>query len=436
MLRAENISPVMSPSNSNAPFMRNPPQRKNGFFRRWKSSELLLLGGLTLLGCLILTIHLLTWGVSFWEEANRHVEGVCTVQKLYLHQRKDNQGEVFYRPEIQIDYLVGGVMRSARAFDRSTMTEDQGFVYSRRAAEELLLQFQTGGQYPCWFRADDPGFVILRKNTASFWGWWFLLIPVTLIVFGLGGLFWQARSRSESKERRSIDSRRKTLYPTVPESHRINESPGTELAFRLPLAFFPVFQTITGLTLAIFWNLISWFVFLYILSIRRTTADFWLAILFGLIFCGTGFVFLPWFIHRVRTAFGAGRTILEISDHPIVPGRKYRFALLQNGVLTAYHYNVVLSCEEVTRYRQGTDTLTHRKEVFRLPLFSKDDLLVPAGETRREEFFLKIPIGTMHSFTSEFNQINWKIIIDIETKGKTHLQRECPLVVLPHSLPD
>ena len=428
---------VLNQSNTNeAQAMQSPPSKRNGFFRQWKSSELLLLGGLVLLGCLILAIHLLTWGVSFWEEANRHVEGVCTVRKLYLHQRKDNRGEVFFRPEIEIDYSVGGAIRTARAYDRSTMTEDQGFVYGRAAAEEMLLCYETGRRYPCWYRADNPSFVILRKNTASFWGWWFLLIPVTLIGFGLGGLFWQARRRSVSKEKRSVDSRRASLFPTVPESQRINESPGTELAFRLPLAFFPVFQTITGLTLAIVWNLISWYLFFYIFSIRQTTADLWLAILFGLVFCGTGLVFLPWFLHRVRTAFGVGRTILEISDHPIVPGRKYRLALLQNGFLSARHYDIFVLCEEVTRYRQGTDTVTHHKEVFRLPLFTKADLLVPAGETRREEFFLKLPIGAMHSFTAEFNQINWKIAIDIEVQGKTHLKRECPLVVQPHTVPD
>lgn len=401
----------------------------------WKLSELFLLGGVVLLGLLILFIHLLTWGRSVWEDARRSAETTCVVQKLYRHSRSDNQGVLYYRPEIQVEYSVGTKSYTRRIYDRTTLTEDQGFVYSLPMVEEILLRYKIGESYRCWYSVDRPEMAILQKNR-SFWGWWFLLIPITQIAFGVGGLIWRGVGRSQSREKRSLAQRRKNLFPTVPETQRINESPGTELAYRLPLAIIPTLQTAVGLSLAILWNMIAWYVFFYILSLRRDWADFWLAILFGALFCGAGLIVLPWFIRRIRSAFGAGTTILEISDHPVYPGRKYRLALMQSGRLDALRYDLFVVSGETARYRQGTDTLTHQKEVFRLPLLSKSDFSVARGETVREEFFLKLPIGAMHSFQAENSQIFWKIVIEIDVRGGGQLRRECPLVVLPFSPPE
>lgn len=411
----------------------SPESKRERFIWRWRLSELLLLGGIVLLGVLILTIHLLTWGKSLWLEARRCDETRCTVMKLYRHSRRDNAGGLFYRPEILIEYEAAGTLRRRLAYDRTTLTEDQGFVYTMSEADAILLRYKIGGRYRCRYSVDDPDAVVLEQDGRSFWGWWFLLIPGTLIVFGTGGLIWRGIGRLASKEKLNVVQRRTTLYPTVPETLRINDSPGTQLSYRLPLAFFPVLQTVIGLLLAILWNVVAWFVFLYILSIREDSADVVLAVLFGLIFCGTGLLFFPWFVRRFKAAFGIGPTLLEISNHPIFPGRNYRLALMQSGRLNASAYRVFVLCHEIARYRQGTDTLTNQKEVFRQSLFVKNDWTVPVGETASEEFFLKLPIGAMHSFAAENNRVLWRIVIDIEVKPGLTLRRECPLVVMPFS---
>lgn len=413
--------------------LAGPESKREKYFWRWKLSELLLLGGIVLLGVLILTIHLLTWGKSVWAQANRYDRTTCTVLKLYRHSRRDNAGGLFYRPEVFIEYQAAGALHRRLAYDRTTLTDDQGFIYSQAEADAILLEYKIGGRYHCRYRVDDPDQVILKADGGSFWGWWFLLIPGTLIGFGAGGLIWRGIGRLASKEKLSIAQRRTTLFPTVPETLRINDSPGTQLSYRLPLAFFPVLQTVIGLLLAILWNAVAWFVFFYILSMGESVCDTVLAIAFGIVFCGTGLVFLPWFVRRFRAAFGIGATLLEISDHPIFPGRNYRLALIQSGRLEAASYHVFVLCDEIARYRQGTDTLTNHKEVFRHPLFSKTDWHIPAGETASEEFFLKLPIGAMHSFAAENNRVLWRIVIEIEVKPGLSLRRECPLVVMPFS---
>lgn len=398
----------------------------------WNWPELLLLGGILSLGIAILLIHLLTWGIPAWRQSRRLVRGECAAEKLYVHNRPDENGQIGYRPEILIRFSANGKEYRLRAYDRLTLTEDEGFYYDRAGAERMAKEFRVGESYPCWFRPDDPTAVIIKKDSV-FWGWLFLLIPVSLTVFGLFGLIWQAKKRSVSREKFVKPQSHKERYPTVPTSGEINESPGTDLTYRLPTVFSPVIETAFGVILAILWNGVSWWTFFYVLSVRADRLDLLLAILFGVIFCGTGLASLIWFCWRFQSILHTGTTILEISDHPIVPDRKYRVALRQSGSLFARLYRIDIVCDEIARYRQGTDTLTNQKEVFRLPLFAKSDFLIPRGETFREEFFMKLPLGAMHSLSTESNLIRWKIVVEIKTKKAGTIKRESPIVVLPYS---
>ena len=398
----------------------------------WNGPELLLLGGILTLGVVILLIHLLTWGIPVWKETHRFVRGQCVAEKLYLHKRTDGQGDLSYRPEIFIRFSHNGHNFGIRAFDRLTLTENEGYFYNRPEAEAALREYHVGQTYPCWFLPDDPRTVILKKDPVI-WGWLFLVVPVSLVVFGLSGLIWQARRRGISREKLVKPQGHKARYPTVPTVMEINESPGTELAFRLPIVVSPIIQNGVGVILALLWNAVSWSTFLYVLSVRADNLDLGLALLFGLIFCGAGLVCLGWFSWRLISILRTGTTILEISDHPIVPDRKYRIALRQNGGLFARRYRIDVVCDEVARFRQGTDTLTNQKEVFRLPLFERTDFLIPSGETFREDFFMKIPFGAMHSLSTEFNQILWKVVIEIKMKKTGTITRESPLVVMPYS---
>ena len=85
----------------------------------------------------------------------------------------------------------------------------------------------------------------------------------------------------------------------------------------------------------------------------------------------------------------------------------------------------------MTRYTKGTDVLTNKKEVLRFPLFERIDFHVPSGETFCEEFFMKVPLGAMHSFISDSNEIRWKISVLIKTGRTGTILREAPIVVVP-----
>ena len=152
------------------------------------------------------------------------------------------------------------------------------------------------------------------------------------------------------------------------------------------------------------------------------------------IFCGVGLVLLIAVFHRILLTFAIGPTLLEISDHPIYPGRRYRLLLLQSGVLRFRELVVAIVCVEIARFHQGTDTITSRKEVFRQPLFSRTDFETTASVPLEQEFFLQLPLGAMHSFRRENNEIQWRIDVFAQLVGWPDIHRDCQVIVQPHGI--
>lgn len=397
--------------------------------------ECLLWGGMFSLGVLILVVHLTTWGTQVCEESGEWVEHRCVVKNVFIVSRSDSRGVRRYRPEVRIEYTVGNLTRLVQTYSRATLTKDGGFVYTREGALAAIKDYRPGQEAVCQYRKDDPSQVVLERPSLV-WGWIFLVTPVTLIIFGGTALVCLFLHRSRSQEGQAVFLQRggHSLYPTLPDKQLINESPGTDLAFRLPVLYFPTFQFVVVSLMMILWNGISWTIFVFLVSNRESIWDLVLSLLFCLVFCGAGLAFIPWIVALFRTAFSAGTTILEISDHPVVPGRKHRLSLNQYGRLKALSYRISVVCEEVARYRQGTDTITNQKEVFRQTIFSRDHFEIPSGQSVDEILFLKLPIGVMHSMESEHNEIRWTIVVEIEFEEGRKYDRQCPLIVFPYTL--
>jgi len=149
------------------------------------------------------------------------------------------------------------------------------------------------------------------------------------------------------------------------------------------------------------------------------------------LFLGIGFV-LYWVVARqLWVTFRVAPTLLELSDHPIYPNRKYRILLHQDGTLQFEHLTVDLVCEEIARFHQGTDTVTNRHDVFRQTIFSRSDFSTTPESPLHEEFFLHLPEGAMHSFRWKNNEVTWKLEFTASLVGWSELRRDCPIVVRP-----
>jgi hypothetical protein len=183
------------------------------------------------------------------------------------------------------------------------------------------------------------------------------------------------------------------------------------------------------------WNAVSWGILLYSLYYStQSVMDIVYCIVFGLIFCGFGLFLFVMVLHYLMTLFGVGPTILEISDHPVLASRRFRIMLIQYGAFRVQEFEVSLLCEETARFRQGTDTVTNRKEVYRQRLMHRRDFETDSSTPMQHEFVIRLPAGAMHSMRSEHNEVNWKIVVRAKLHGWLDLYRESPIVVHPAAI--
>lgn len=154
---------------------------------------------------------------------------------------------------------------------------------------------------------------------------------------------------------------------------------------------------------------------------------------FGVLIC-----LLPpasWSIYRfVRQLFklaGLGPTQLEISAHPVIPAESVKLLLTQPGRLRLTLLEVLLVCEEEATYDQGTNIRTERNHVFEQRLFRKRGISVKPNEPFQDEFEFELPRGTMHSFKSANNRVQWKIVVHARAKGWPEFERNFVISVHP-----
>jgi len=408
--------------------------------------ELYIFCTIFLVGFVFFWLHGIAWVLPQWKMLSESVAVDCTVLEVRIEERSE-EAATLYRPEIRIKFAANEETIVLWTYNADTLTQSGGFSTNRKIAEKVTSQFEVEKSYTCWYHPNSPEKAVLKRET-SVWGWYFLAIPICLMLLGTCGILWSFRGFRGSEERQAafnvksktspfalIGGTSPTLYPTVPDFRIINESPGTSLAFRLPATSLPSIRLIVLTVFTVLWNTIAWTILVW--SLYHSSGAWYellYSAMFGLVFCGFGLLFAIWILRDLLTAFGIGPTLFEISDHPIYPGRKYRLLVVQTGMLRFRSLSIALVCEEIARFRQGTDTITSRKEVYSQPLFFREDFETSHNEPLRQEFFMRLPHGAMHSMTLEHNEIAWKIVLNANLLNWPELHCECPVVVLPYAV--
>lgn len=142
---------------------------------------------------------------------------------------------------------------------------------------------------------------------------------------------------------------------------------------------------------------------------------------------------VAWSVYRfflkflVFVAFGPSR--LEISQYPLAPGQTVQLSLRQPGQMRLHLLEVVLLCQEVVTYSQGTNVRTETRNVVEQRLFRQRG--IAAAEPFQCEFEMAIPRDAMHSFSADSNRIQWKIIVSASVRGWPRFERAFPIIVQP-----
>ena len=402
---------------------------------RW--GEALAFLTILIVGIVIFILQLWTWAVPQLTLYEEFVPSRGTVFDQRIAEQTFGT-EVRYRPEVLLEHTVEGKNYRVWTFDYLTLQPEGGFSAHRELAESALEPFPVGRRTTCWYRINHPEQVIVVWEI-SIWGWFLLLLSFSLIVLGAVALPQAFRLLAVSKERQAAlltlpkaAGKSPADWATIPDIRSINESPGTHLSYRLPLGHRPIFPLIGQTLFATAWTIIALVILIQSLfAPSGSSTDYFLGIVFRGLFCGVGIV-LYWVVARqLWITFRVAPTLLELSDHPIYPNRKYRILLHQDGVLQFQNLTVDLVCEEIARFHQGTDTVTNRQDVFRQTLFSRTDFSTTTEAPLHEEFFLYLPEGAMHSFRQKNNEVAWKLEFVATLAGWSELRRDCPIIVRP-----
>jgi hypothetical protein len=272
-------------------------------------------------------------------------------------------------------------------------------------------------------------------------------LSVAAIITGGASLILRLMRLGASSERRSAMASRAgaiemigptsedvAKLPSVPRGTSLTDSPGERLTYRLAAETSQA--GIAGpATLALLWSTV-WFVLLAVVVL-----GFWYGrprwIVAGLLvpFAAVGVWSFRFFLAQLRQHAGVGPTIVEISDHPLYPGKQYRLFVSQMGRLKLKRLTVQMTCEEETFYRQGTDVRVERYEAFTQLLLKERDVLVDPQAPWEQQLVLDLPPNVMHSFVGTHNAIRWKIVVFGESHPWPSFCRSFPVVVHPPGLP-
>lgn len=276
-------------------------------------------------------------------------------------------------------------------------------------------------------------------------GWWLMvLVMSSFVAIGGAGLIRTALRVGASAERRGAMARqaadldivhetvpRPRNYPTVPPYDGLTNSPGIELAYRLPQSSTPGWRLLATTIFAWSWTAVASVLAVWAIQGHVAGRPDWFLTAFLVPFVAVAaWAMRLWLLH-FWIDNGMGLTTVEISDCPLVPGRTYQVAIAQHGHIAVQSLELWLACEEEATFRQGTDIRTEIRRVYEERLWSHCDFRIEPVEPFQATAALPIPPTAMHSFQSAHNSINWKLIVRGEVARWPQFERSFPLVVYP-----
>ncbi|MFM7845020.1 MAG: hypothetical protein ACKPEY_12420 [Planctomycetota bacterium] len=279
----------------------------------------------------------------------------------------------------------------------------------------------------------------------SGFGFWLLvLVEVSFVLIGGGGLIYTILRVGTSVERRSSLARRAANleliseaivtprdYPTLPSDANLTNSPGIKLAYRLPTEQSPLWHFTAAAVFGVLWNGLS--IGLLLLAINRHLQQRpdWLLTFMCVPLAIVAFWSVRYLYQQIVLLTVVGPTIVEIGEHPLRPGQYCPLFLSQGGQDTFESLRLALVCEEEATFRQGTDVRVEHCRLADIPICSQAMIKVESGKPYEHDDDFCVPRYAMHSFQSPHNRVLWYLEVIGKPAGRAEFIRRFPLVVYP-----
>ena len=184
----------------------------------------------------------ITWLiVPEWRANHDFVETTCKIVERRIVEVPSANGAL-YQPDVKIAYEVGGRTNVLYTLDIHHFDARPALLSSREEAKAAMDRFADGATVPCWYDPANPEVAVVVRGY-HWWVWLALLIPVSFVAIGLGGLGYSALYWGKSVERRAAAVRKlpapelfdlpatgDARFPYVPDCGDITSSPGTRLS--------------------------------------------------------------------------------------------------------------------------------------------------------------------------------------------------------------
>jgi hypothetical protein len=274
--------------------------------------------------------------------------------------------------------------------------------------------------------------------------WLLIMVTASSVILGGSGLIWTVLRVGTSIERRSAMARRATdndfvhaaaprprNYPTLPPFDGLTNSPGIELAYRLPTSQTAGWRLLATTIFAMLWNFVVCLLTVSAVSNHLAGRHEWLLTAVLLPFWVVCYWSVRAFLQLLVANSGMGQTTVEISDLPFMPGREYQAVVGQHGHVLMKSLEASLVCEEEATFTQGTDIRVEAREVYRQMCLSRCDFRVEPGVPFTAVCGIAVPPTAMHSFQSPHNVVRWSFVVRGEPETWPAFERRFPLVVYP-----
>ncbi len=373
-----------------------------------------------------------------WRANHRFLETQGVVLQKRIGEEHSKNATV-YRAELLLEYEAEDQTHESWSYTDVT----GGYSSGRDAKQAMLDRYEIGTAYPCWYDPAKPTTVCLSRGY-DWLTWTLLLLPLTFIAVGGGGILYQFLNWSTSVERRlamvqrvqhmeffESDGEHVRELPAVPREANMSNSPGTTLAYRLPISVAPGWALAVLMAACLFWNgMVALFVTIAVNGHLRGQPE-WFLTLFLVPFVLVGIGLVWYTITQLLIFTGVGPTLVEISAHPLAPAGEYEVFVSQSGRLTLDCLSVLLVCEEQATFQQGTNSRTETCPVYEHEVFRREGFEIQHGLPFEAQTRMRVPACAMHSFKSTHNEVRWKLIVKGDVRGWPNYAREFPLLVYP-----
>jgi hypothetical protein len=274
--------------------------------------------------------------------------------------------------------------------------------------------------------------------------WLTIMVTSSFVLTGATGLIWTVLRIGTSAERRSAIAQRAAGldllsealprprdYPNVPSHEGLINSPGIELAYRLPPSQSPGWRLLATTIFALVWNGVGCLLMVWAVKSHVVGQPEWFLTAFLLPYLCVSAWSVNYLVRLILVHSGMGPTTVEISDHPLIPGHEYRLVLSQQGHISVRSLQAWVVCEEEVTYHQGTDIRTELRTVYEQKLFEQNDFQIEPAIPFQMSTALRIPDSAMHSFHSPHAAVHWKLLVKGSVEGWPDFVRGFVLVVYP-----